>query len=113
MMFASFVALVKSTGAFIAVSRSASATPVPPSFLSRGVGWQVDYELSLQLDELIILSGKFGAIFASIPPPIVAALNCLFFAYVGIFNDMISIPFSSPAFVGAIFAYLLDNTLHR
>ncbi|KAL9254632.1 Nucleobase-ascorbate transporter 6-like protein [Drosera capensis] len=27
--------------------------------------------------------GKFGAVFASIPPPIVAALYCLFFAYMG------------------------------
>jgi hypothetical protein len=31
----------QSTGAFIAVSRYASATPMPPSVLSRGVGWQV------------------------------------------------------------------------
>lgn len=32
---------LQSTGAFIAVSRYASATPMPPSILSRGVGWQV------------------------------------------------------------------------
>ena len=32
----------QSTGAFIAVSRHASATPLPPSILSRGVGWQVN-----------------------------------------------------------------------
>lgn len=32
-------------------------------------------------------AGKFGAIFASIPAPIVAALYCLFFAYVGKCND--------------------------
>jgi hypothetical protein len=32
----------QSTGAFIAVSRYASATPIPPSVLSRGVGWQVN-----------------------------------------------------------------------
>ena len=31
----------QSTGAFFAVSRYASATPLPPSILSRGVGWQV------------------------------------------------------------------------
>jgi len=38
---------LQSTGAFIAVSRYASATPLPPSVLSRGVGWQVNpvYEL--------------------------------------------------------------------
>lgn len=29
------------------------------------------------------MPGKFGAVFASIPAPIVAALYCLFFAYVG------------------------------
>ena len=31
----------QSTGTFIAVSRYASATPLPPSILSRGIGWQV------------------------------------------------------------------------
>ncbi|CAN6448585.1 unnamed protein product [Victoria cruziana] len=41
MMMASFVALVESTGTFYAVTRYASATPMPPSILSRGIGWQV------------------------------------------------------------------------
>ncbi|GAB2289528.1 Nucleobase-ascorbate transporter 6 [Dionaea muscipula] len=199
MMFASFVALVESTGAFIAVSRSASATPLPPSVLSRGVGWQgigillsglfgtvTGTSVSVENAGLLTLTrvgsrrvvqisaifmiffsvlGKFGAVFASIPPPIVAALYCLFFAYVGSvglsflqfcnlnsfrtkfilgfsiflglsipqyfneftaingygpvhsgarwFNDMINVPFSSPAFVAAIVAYFLDNTLER
>ncbi|CAN6448589.1 unnamed protein product [Victoria cruziana] len=40
MMMASFVALVESTGTFYAVTRYASATPMPPSILSRGIGWQ-------------------------------------------------------------------------
>ncbi|GJN40371.1 hypothetical protein PR202_gb29578 [Eleusine coracana subsp. coracana] len=40
MMMAAFVALVESTGAFIAVSRYASATMIPPSVLGRGIGWQ-------------------------------------------------------------------------
>lgn len=31
----------QSTGTYIAVSRYASATPIPPSVLSRGIGWQV------------------------------------------------------------------------
>ncbi|XP_043813373.1 nucleobase-ascorbate transporter 6 isoform X2 [Manihot esculenta] len=53
MMMASFVALVESTGAFIAVSRYASATPMPPSVLSRGVGWQ---------GVAILLSGLFGTV---------------------------------------------------
>ncbi|EPS57857.1 xanthine/uracil permease family protein, partial [Genlisea aurea] len=40
MMMAAFVALVESTGALIGASRYASATPLPPSILSRGIGWQ-------------------------------------------------------------------------
>ncbi|KAM3232468.1 nucleobase-ascorbate transporter 6 [Capsicum annuum] len=117
MMMASFVALVESTGAFIAVARYASATPLPPSILSRGVGWQgvgillsglfgtgngpsVSVEnagllaltrvgsrrvVQISAAFMIFFSilGKFGAVFASIPAPIVGALYCLFFAYVG------------------------------
>nr|XP_043630394.1 nucleobase-ascorbate transporter 6-like [Erigeron canadensis] len=117
MMAASFVSLVESTGAFIAVARYASATPMPPSVLSRGIGWQgvgilfsgifgtgngssVSVEnagllgltrvgsrrvVQISAGFMIFFSvlGKFGAVFASIPAPIVAALYCLFFAYVG------------------------------
>ncbi|KAL8224592.1 hypothetical protein R6Q57_020067 [Mikania cordata] len=117
MMAASFVALVESTGAFIAVARYASATPMPSSVLSRGIGWQgvgilisgifgtgngssVSVEnagllgltrvgsrrvVQISAGFMIFFSilGKFGAVFASIPAPIVAALYCLFFAYVG------------------------------
>ncbi|QCD81101.1 solute carrier family 23 [Vigna unguiculata] len=117
MMMASFVALVESSGAFIAVYRYASATPLPPSILSRGIGWQgvaillsglfgtgngssVSVEnagllaltrvgsrrvVQISAGFMIFFSilGKFGAVFASIPPSIVAALYCLFFAYVG------------------------------
>ncbi|KAL8106297.1 hypothetical protein AgCh_029914 [Apium graveolens] len=117
MMAASFVALIESTGAFIAVSRYASATPIPPSVLSRGVGWQgvgilfsgifgtgngssVSVEnagllaltrvgsrrvVQISAGFMIFFSilAKFGAVFASIPAPIIAALYCLFFAYVG------------------------------
>lgn len=117
MMAASFVALVESTGSFIAVSRFASATPLPPSVLSRGVGWQgvgilLDglfgtgngSSVSIENAGLLALTrvgsrrvvqisagfmiffsilGKFGAVFASIPAPIFAALYCVFFAYVG------------------------------
>ncbi|CAM8977820.1 unnamed protein product [Rhodiola kirilowii] len=112
-----FVALVESTGGFIAVSRYASATPMPPSVLSRGVGWQGigillsgifgtgnGTSVSIENAGLLALTrvgsrrvvqiasgfmiffsvlGKFGAVAASIPPPIVAALYCLFFGYVG------------------------------
>ncbi|KAK4429870.1 Nucleobase-ascorbate transporter 7 [Sesamum alatum] len=117
MMATSFVALVESTGAFIGVSRYASATPLPHSVLSRGVGWQgvgilfsgifgtgngssVSVEnagllgltrvgsrrvIQISAGFMIFFSilGKFGAVFASIPAPIVAALYCLLFAYVG------------------------------
>ncbi|XP_076898033.1 nucleobase-ascorbate transporter 6-like [Bidens hawaiensis] len=117
MMVAALVALVESTGAFIAVARYASATPMPPSVLSRGIGWQgvgilfsgifgtgngssVSVEnagllgltrvgsrrvVQISAGFMIFFSilGKFGAVFASIPAPIVAALYCLFFAYVG------------------------------
>ncbi|PPD71410.1 hypothetical protein GOBAR_DD31701 [Gossypium barbadense] len=117
MMMASFVALVESTGAFISVSRYASATPMPPSILSRGIGWQgvailvsglfgtangssVSVEnagllaltrvgsrrvVQISAGFMIFFSilGKFGAVFASIPAPIIAGLYCLFFAYVG------------------------------
>ncbi|KAK4402373.1 Nucleobase-ascorbate transporter 6 [Sesamum angolense] len=112
MMMAAFVALVESTGGFIAVSRYASATPLPPSILSRGIGWQGvaillsglfgtgnGSSVSIENAGLLALTrvgsrrvvqisagfmlffsvlGKFGAVFASIPAPIVAALYCLF-----------------------------------
>uniref|UniRef100_A0A3N7FE20 Uncharacterized protein n=1 Tax=Populus trichocarpa TaxID=3694 RepID=A0A3N7FE20_POPTR len=39
MMAACFVAIVESTGTIIEVSRYGSATPLPPSVLSRGIGW--------------------------------------------------------------------------
>uniref|UniRef100_A0A0E0EBJ6 Uncharacterized protein n=1 Tax=Oryza meridionalis TaxID=40149 RepID=A0A0E0EBJ6_9ORYZ len=56
MMSASFVALVESTGAFIAVSRYASTTPCPPSVMSRGIGWQ---------GVGILLGGLFGTAYGS------------------------------------------------
>ncbi|WOK92987.1 nucleobase-ascorbate transporter 6-like [Canna indica] len=117
MMVASLVALIESTGTFIAVSRYASATHVPPSILSRGVGWQgigilldgifgtangstvsvenagllgltgVGSRRVVQISAVFMIFfsvlGKFGAVFASIPAPMFAALYCLFFAYVG------------------------------
>lgn len=117
MMMATFVTLVESTGGFIAIARFASATHMPPSILSRGVGWQgigillsglfgtgTGSSVSIENAGLLALTrvgsrrvvqisagfmiffsilGKFGAVFASIPAPIVAALYCLFFGYVG------------------------------
>ncbi|KAJ9674195.1 hypothetical protein PVL29_023634 [Vitis rotundifolia] len=116
MMAASFVALIESTGTFIATSRYGSATPIPPSVISRGAGWlgigvllngffgavtgstisvenvgllavtRVGSRRVIQISAgfMIFFSvlGKFGAVFASIPLPIIAALYCVFFAYV-------------------------------
>lgn len=113
---ASFVAIIESTGTFIAASRYASATPMPPSVLSRGVGWlgvgilldglfgtgsgstasvenagllgltRVGSRRVIQISALFMLFfsvlGKFGAVLASIPVPIIAALYCILFAYV-------------------------------
>lgn len=42
--------LMQSTGGFIAVARYASATPLPPSILSRGVGWQVNNQVLVVID---------------------------------------------------------------
>ncbi|KAL6012963.1 Nucleobase-ascorbate transporter 6 [Asimina triloba] len=107
MMVASIVALVESTGTLYAVQRYASATPIPPSCLSRGIGWQgmailfdgmfgtangstVSVVGSRRVTQIAAgfmlffsVLGKFGAVFASIPMPIVAALYCVLFAYVG------------------------------
>ncbi|EOX98498.1 PREDICTED: nucleobase-ascorbate transporter 4 [Theobroma cacao] len=113
---ASFVAIIESTGTFIAASRYGSATPMPPSVLSRGVGWlgvgilldglfgtgsgstasvenagllgltRVGSRRVVQISAIFMLFfsvlGKFGAVLASIPLPIVAALYCVLFAYV-------------------------------
>ncbi|KAI3991694.1 hypothetical protein MKX01_038092, partial [Papaver californicum] len=49
-----------STGVYIALARYASATPLPPSILSRGVGWQ---------GIAILLSGLFGTVTGSTVSP--------------------------------------------
>ncbi|XP_059462035.1 putative nucleobase-ascorbate transporter 10 [Corylus avellana] len=116
MIAASFVSLFESTGTFFATARYGSATPVPPSVISRGAGWlgigallngmfgavtgasasvenagllaltRVGSRRVIQISAGFMLFfsvfGKFGAIFASIPLPIVAALYCVFFGYV-------------------------------
>ncbi|XP_050212291.1 nucleobase-ascorbate transporter 4 [Mercurialis annua] len=116
MMAACFVAVIESIGTIIAASRFGSATPVPPSVLSRGIGWlgigtlmagafgtgsgftaSVEnagllgltrvgsrrvVEIAAGFMLLFSVLGKFGAILASIPLPIVAALYCVLFAYV-------------------------------
>ncbi|CAH8283265.1 unnamed protein product [Eruca vesicaria subsp. sativa] len=116
MMAASYVAIVETTGSLIAASRFGSATHIPPSVLSRGIGWQgigvllnglfgtatgstalvenagllgltkVGSRRVVQISAgfMIFFSifGKFGAVLASIPLPIFAALYCVLFAYV-------------------------------
>lgn len=56
MMVASLVASVESTGIFIATARYGSATPVPPSVMSRGIGW---------LGIGTLLNGAFGSVTGS------------------------------------------------
>ncbi|KAK0575430.1 hypothetical protein LWI29_000412 [Acer saccharum] len=53
MLAASFVSLSESTGTFYAVARYGSATPVPPSVISRGIGWQ---------GIGVLLNGMFGSV---------------------------------------------------
>ncbi|KAL3538790.1 hypothetical protein ACH5RR_002156 [Cinchona calisaya] len=115
MMAAAFVSVVESTGAFIAAERFGSATHIPPSVLSRGVGWlgvgnlldglwgtgsgstvsvenvgllaltRVGSRRVIQISAVFMLFfsilGKFGAVLASIPLPIVGALYCVLFAF--------------------------------
>ncbi|XP_050237968.1 putative nucleobase-ascorbate transporter 10 [Mercurialis annua] len=116
MMAAAFVSLFESTGTFLATARFGSATPMPPSVVSRGTGWlgigvlfngffgcltgstaslenagllaltKVGSRRVIQISAgfmiLFSLFGKFGAILASIPLPIVAAINCVLFGYI-------------------------------
>ncbi|XP_073098747.1 nucleobase-ascorbate transporter 1 isoform X2 [Elaeis guineensis] len=103
MMAAVLVSLTESTGAYMAASRLAIATPPPAYVLSRGIGWQqlvsnlrenvgllgltrVGSRRVVQISAgfMIFFStlGKFGAVFASIPFPIFAALYCVLFGLV-------------------------------
>ncbi|KAI5354314.1 hypothetical protein L3X38_007209 [Prunus dulcis] len=116
MIAASFVSLFESSGTFYATARYGSATPVPPSVISRGVGWlgvgvllngmfgsptgttasvenagllaltRVGSRRVIQISAFFMIFfsvfGKIGALFASIPVPIIAALYCVLFGYV-------------------------------
>eukprot|EP00268_Persea_americana_P058950 TRINITY_DN7177_c0_g1_i1.p1 TRINITY_DN7177_c0_g1~~TRINITY_DN7177_c0_g1_i1.p1 ORF type:complete len:521 (+),score=57.99 TRINITY_DN7177_c0_g1_i1:399-1961(+) len=116
MMAAVIVSQIESTGAYIASSRFAMATPPPAYVLSRGIGWQgigvlldglygtvTGSTVSVENVGLLGLSrvgsrrviqvsagfmiffsilGKFGALFASIPFPIFAALYCVLFGLI-------------------------------
>ncbi|GJY45400.1 nucleobase-ascorbate transporter 1 [Tanacetum coccineum] len=117
MMASVLVSMTESTGAYLAASRLAIATPPPAYVLSRGIGWQgigilldglygtgtgstVSVEnvgllgltrvgsrrvVQLSAAFMIFFSilGKFGAVFASIPFPIYAAVYCVLFGLVG------------------------------
>ncbi|CAI0417505.1 unnamed protein product [Linum tenue] len=104
---------MQSTGAYKAASRLAIATPPPAYVLSRGIGWQgvgilldglfgtgtgstvsvenvgllgltrVGSRRVVQISAGFMILGKFGAVFASIPFPIFAALYCVLFGLVG------------------------------
>ncbi|KAA3453400.1 Xanthine/uracil/vitamin C permease [Gossypium australe] len=116
MMAPAFVSLFESTGTFFAAARFGSATPVPPSVISRGAGWlgigvllngclgsvtgttasvenvgllaltRVGSRRVIQISAgfMIFFSifAKFGAFFASVPLPIVAAVYCVLFSFV-------------------------------
>ncbi|KAH1211720.1 Nucleobase-ascorbate transporter 1 [Glycine max] len=126
MMSAVIVSMVESTGAYMAASRLAIATPPPAYVLSRGIGWQgigvlldglygtaIGSTISVLMSIMVVYSrenvgllgltrvgsrrvvqisagfmiffsilGKFGAVFASIPFPIFAALYCILFGLV-------------------------------
>jgi len=45
-------------------------------------------KIVLVIQAFFVILGKFGAVFASIPAPMVAALYCLFFAYVGMTHKL-------------------------
>ncbi|CAN1284924.1 Nucleobase-ascorbate transporter 4 [Linum perenne] len=110
MMAACLVAAIESTGTFVAASRYASCTPVPPSVLSRGIGWQVvdllfsasgfdkGYHICrenagllgltrvgsrrvVQVSAGFFVTGKFGAVIASIPLPVFGAVYCVLYGY--------------------------------
>ncbi|KAJ9537694.1 hypothetical protein OSB04_030427 [Centaurea solstitialis] len=117
MMSSVLVSMFESTGAYMAASRLAIATPPPAYVLSRGIGWQgigvlldglygtgtgstVSVEnvgllgltrvgsrrvVQISAGFMIFFSilGKFGAVFASIPFPIYAAVYCILFGLVG------------------------------
>ncbi|XP_019170144.1 PREDICTED: nucleobase-ascorbate transporter 7-like [Ipomoea nil] len=115
MLAAAFVAIIESTGSFIAAARFGSATHPPASVISRGIGWlgmgilfdglwgtgvgstvsvenvgllaltRVGSRRVVQISAIFMLFfsilGKFGAVVASIPLPIVGALYCVLFAF--------------------------------
>ncbi|CAN4124273.1 unnamed protein product [Withania somnifera] len=88
MMAASFVALVEGVGILFSgifgTGNGSSVSPENAGLLGlTRVGSRRVVQISAGFMIFFSILGKFGAVFASIPAPIVAALYCLFFAYVG------------------------------
>ncbi|KAF5957439.1 hypothetical protein HYC85_004664 [Camellia sinensis] len=88
MMFTSFVALVEGigillSGLFGTVNGSSVSIENAGLLALTRVGSRRVVQISAAFMIFFSILGKFGAVFASIPAPIVAALYCLFFAYVG------------------------------
>ncbi|CAN4100477.1 unnamed protein product [Withania somnifera] len=88
MMMASFVALVEGVGILLSglfgTGNGASVSVENAGLLAlTRVGSRRVVQISAAFMIFFSILGKFGAVFASIPAPIVGALYCLFFAYVG------------------------------
>ncbi|KAK8714505.1 hypothetical protein V6N13_149695 [Hibiscus sabdariffa] len=99
------VSVISSIGTFIAVSRYASATPLPPSVLSRGIGWKVasmGLSIPQYFNKYTAVNG-FGPIHTS---HMGVNLELMFVC------SSINMPFSSEAFVVGLLATFLDVTLH-
>ncbi|KAH0683898.1 hypothetical protein KY289_021650 [Solanum tuberosum] len=81
--------------------------------MTRGGGRRV-VQISAAFMFFFSILGKFKAIFASIPASIMAAIYCIFFRtnfILELFNDTMSVIFTSHAMVAAAVAVFLDKTL--
>ncbi|KAH0685102.1 hypothetical protein KY289_022854 [Solanum tuberosum] len=124
-------------GVFLASARygSGSTAPVTPSFIRRGDrdfakcsfwgdnaglwamtrgGGRRVVQISAAFMFFFSILGKFKSIFASIPASIMAAIYCIFFRtnfILELFNDTMSVIFTSHATIAAAVAVFLDRTL--
>ncbi|XP_075100313.1 nucleobase-ascorbate transporter 6 isoform X3 [Nicotiana tabacum] len=88
MMMATFVSLVEGVGILLSglfgTGNGSSVSVENAGLLAlTRVGSRRVVQISAGFMIFFSILGKFGAVFASIPAPIVGALYCLFFAYVG------------------------------
>ncbi|XP_028226994.1 putative nucleobase-ascorbate transporter 9 [Glycine soja] len=82
MIAASFVSLFESTGTFYAAARYGSGTPNAGLLALTKAGSRRVIQISAGFMIFFSIAGKLGAVLASIPLPIIAAMNCIFFGYV-------------------------------